>query len=216
MPATLLPITVGVQQGIEKARNGKHGPPTVRSTTLKKLRITGPAGVNYRLGDPMLVHDGSTLLCTVDPVPVSQSGTEIRVEHFTPSLGEFEQSRHLGRLVFLEICAFVVERFHQVQAVSFAFSRPVTLLAGGSRHAADRAEIMHRIGIDNVQVAPRPSATPGHFVVTGVWIYSERNMLALNEVLGELRELYRDRPIGTDPKGGIGVLQRIASRWRKP
>ncbi|MDM0076032.1 hypothetical protein QTH90_16625 [Variovorax sp. J2P1-59] len=182
---------------------------------LKKLRITGPHGVKYKLGDPMLVHDGTELLCTLDPVPVSPSGSEIRVEHFTPSLGEVEEGRHLGRLVFLEICAFVVEHFHQVQAVSFAFSRPVELLAGGSQHAADRAEIMHRIGIDNVRVAPVPSAIPGHFVVTGVWIYSERNMAALNEVLGELRELYRDRPIGTDPKGGVGVLKRIASRWRK-
>jgi len=182
----------------------------------RKLRITGPGGATYRLGDPMLVHDGEVLVCTLDPVPVSSTGSEIRVEHFTPSLGGLQEARHLGRLVFLEICAFVVERFEQVQAVSFAFSRPVTMLAGATQHSADRAEIMHRIGIENVQVAPQPSSVPGHFVVTGVWLYTERNLAALNEVLGELRALYCDRPIGSDPQGGAGVIRRLIAGWRAP
>ncbi|MDN8616040.1 hypothetical protein [Variovorax ginsengisoli] len=162
----------------------------------------------------MLVHDGDLLVCTLDPVPVSPTGSEIRVEHFTPPLSGLEEARHLGRLVFLEICAFVVEHFEQVQAVSFAFPRPVTMLAGATQHSADRAEIMHRIGIENVQVAPKPSTVPGHFVVTGVWLYTERNLAALNEVLGELRALYRDRPIGSDPKGGAGVIRRLIAGWR--
>jgi len=182
--------------------------------TLKKFRITAPGGARYRLGDPMLVHDGDLLLCTLDPVPVNDCATAIHVKHFTPPLSDLEEDRHLGRLVFLEICAFIVEQFDQIQAVSFAFSRPVTLLAGGAQQAADRAEIMHRIGIANVQVAPKPAATPGHFVVTGVWRYSDRNLTALNEVLEALRALYRDRPIGTYPKGVAGVLKRLVSRWR--
>jgi hypothetical protein len=164
----------------------------------------------------MLVHNGAGLLCTLDPVPVSPSGTEIHVEHFTPPLDDVEESRHLGRLVFLEICAFVVEHFDRVQAVSFAFSRPAALLVRSSQQAADRAEIMHRIGVENVQVAPKPAASPGHFVVTGNWLYSERNLAALNEVLDELRAMYRDgRPIGSDPKGVAAVLTRLASRWRR-
>lgn len=180
--------------------------------TLKKLRITGPGGVMYRVGDPMLVHDGDVLLCTVDPVLVSPLGDEILVEHFTPPLFGLEESRHLGRLIFLEICAFVAENVREVQAVTFAFARPARLLSNSS---ADRAETMHRIGIENVQVSPRPAATAGHFVVTGTWHYSERNLAALNEVLGELRALYRDRPIGTDPKGGARVIERLVARWRK-
>ena len=162
----------------------------------------------------MLVHDGEALVCTLDPVPVSPSGNEIRIEHFSPPLSGLEEARHLSRLVFLEVCAYVAENFEQIQAVTFAFSRPRSLLAGGAQDAADRAEIMHRIGIDNVQVAPVPSATPGHFIVTGVWIYSERNLAALNEVLCELRALYRDRPMGTDPNGGAGVVRRLLARWR--
>jgi hypothetical protein len=73
---------------------------------------------------------------------------------------------------------------------------------------------MHRIGIENVQVAPQPSSVPGHFVVTGVWLYTERNLAALNEVLGELRALYCDRPIGSDPQGGAGVIRRLIAGWR--
>ncbi|NDZ17112.1 hypothetical protein [Variovorax sp. WS11] len=100
--------------------------------------------------------------------------------------------------------------------MSFAFSRPVALLVGASQQAADRAEIMHRIGVENVQVAPRAAANPAQFVVTGVWLYSERNLAALNEVLDELRALYRHRPIGSDPKGIAAALERLASRWRRP
>lgn len=162
----------------------------------------------------MLVHDGEILICTLDPVPVSPSGDLIRIEHFSPSASGLEEARHLSRLVFLEICAFVAERFDQIQAVSFAFSRPLSLLTGATQDVADRTEIMLRIGIDDVQVSPMPSETPGHFVVTGVWVYSQRNLAALNEVLDELRYLYRDRPIGTDPKGGAGIVRRLLERWR--
>lgn len=125
-----------------------------------------------------------------------------------------EEARDLSRLVFLEICALIAENFDQIQSVSFAFSPPRSLVAGAAQDAADRAEIMHRIGIENVQVAPIPSPTPGHFIVTGVWIYSERNLAALSEVLCELRAFYRDRAIGTDPKGGAGVVRRLLARWR--
>jgi hypothetical protein len=160
----------------------------------------------------MLVFDGDVLVCTVDPVPVSPSGDEILVEHFTPPMVGLEESRHLGRLIFLEICAFVAENIHEVRAVTFAFSRPARLLSNPS---ADRVETMHRIGIENVQVSPKPSALPGHFVVSGTWHYSERNLAALNEVLAELRGLYRDRPVGTDPEGGARAIKRLVARWRK-
>ena len=162
----------------------------------------------------MLVHDAKVLICTLDQVPVSPSGDELRIELLCPSMGEFEDSRHRSRLVFLEICAFVAEQFEQIQAVTFAFSRPLSLLGSGSQDAADRAEIMHRIGINNVRVVPMPSPTTGHFMVTGVWVYSDRNLAALNEVLHELRSLYQDRPMGSDPQGGTGVVRRLLVRWR--
>ncbi|PSL81276.1 hypothetical protein C7T35_28050 [Variovorax sp. WS11] len=76
--------------------------PRAPEKNLRKLRITGPERATYRQGDPIHVHDGAVLLCTLDPVPVSPCGTEIHVEHYTPPLGDLEESRHLGRLVFLE------------------------------------------------------------------------------------------------------------------
>lgn len=161
----------------------------------------------------MHVHDGEVLVCTLDPVPVSPSGDEIRIEHTSPASNGLSEAHHLSRLVFLEICAFVAENFDQVQAVSFAFSRPLSILAGGAQDAADRAEVMHRIGVEDVQVAPKPSSFPGHFIVTGVWVYSERNLAALNEVLHELRGLYQHRPVGTDPQGGAAAVRRLLLRW---
>lgn len=162
----------------------------------------------------MLVFDADEFLCALDPVPLCPAGDEIRVEHFSPPLSDVEAKRHLGRLVFLEICAFVVDNFEQVQAVIFAFARSRALLLKGAQEVAERAEIMHRIGIENVEVAPQSSAIPGHFVVSGVWQYSERNLAALHEVLAELRAVYQNRPIGTDPKGAASAVRRLIGRWK--
>lgn len=155
----------------------------------------------------MLVFERDVLVCTVDPVPVSPSGDEILIEHFTPSLGGLEESHHPGWLIFLEICAFVAENIHDVRAVTFAFSRPARPIDS----SVDRVETMHRIGIENVQISPRPSAFPGHFVASGTWHYSARNLAALNEVLEELRGLYRKRPVATDPKAGAGAIKRLVA-----
>jgi hypothetical protein len=88
------------------------------------------------------------------------------------------------------------------------------LLSRGAQDAAQRVELMHRIGIEDVQVAPLASPSPGHFVVTGVWVYTEKNLASLNEVLAELRALYHDRLIGTDPKGATSVVGRLLARWK--
>lgn len=183
--------------------------------TFKKLRITGPETAPYQLGQSMLVYDAGVLLGTLDPVPVSNSGTVIHVEHFTPTRVVREEQRHVGRLVFLEICAFISENFHQVQAISFAFARDVNVLGGGPQQAIARTELMDRIGAMNVQVTPKANASPGHFVVSGVWAYSESNLAALNLVLEEQRRLYRERPIaaGAGDKAGVrAALLRLISR----
>ncbi|MDN8614315.1 hypothetical protein [Variovorax ginsengisoli] len=183
--------------------------------TFKKLRITGPGAAPYQLGQPMHVYDANVLLGTLDPVPVSNGGTEIHIEHFQPTRVVRDEQRHVGRLVFLEICAFVSEHFHQVQAISFAFTRDVSILGGGVQQAAARIETMDRIGAINVQIRPKADALPGQFVVTGVWAYSESSMAALRVVLEEQRALYRDRPmaIGVADKPGVrAALRRLISR----
>lgn len=186
--------------------------------TFKKLRITGPGAVPYQLGEPMHVYDASVLLGTLDPVPVGSSGTEIHIEHFQPTRVVRDEQRHVGRLVFLEICAFISEHFHQVQAISFAFTREVSLLGGGVQQAASRVETMDRIGAINVQIRPKADAVPGQFVVSGIWAYSESSMTALRVVLEEQRALYRARPISvgvSDKSGGVrAALRRLISRRR--
>lgn len=186
--------------------------------TFKKLRITGPGAAPYQLGQPMYVYDASVLLGTLDPVPVGNAGTEIHIEHFTPTRVVHEERRHLGRLVFLEICAFISEHFHQVQAISFAFSREVSVLGGGVQQAAARVETMDRIGAMNVQIRPLADALPGQFIVSGVWAYSESSIEALRVVLEEQRALYRERPIsiGVADKPGVrAALRRLISGRRK-
>lgn len=183
--------------------------------TFKKLRITGPGAAPYQLGQPMHVYDANVLLGTLDPVPVSNSGTEIHIEHFQPTRVVRDEQRHVGRLVFVEICAFVSEHFHQVQVISFAFTRDVNLMGGGVQQAASRVETMDRIGAINVQIRPKADALPGQFVVSGEWAYSESSIAALRVVLEEQRALYRARPIsiGVADKPGVrAALRRLISR----
>ncbi|MDM0014397.1 hypothetical protein QTH87_18295 [Variovorax sp. J22P168] len=186
--------------------------------TFKKLRITGPGAVPYQLGMPMHVHDANVLLGTLDPVPVSNSGTQIHVQHFVPTRVVREERRHVGRLVFLEICDFISENFHQVQAISFAFTREINILGGGVEQAASRLDTMERIGAIDVQIHPKPDALPGHFIVSGVWAYSEASLAALRIVLEEQRALYRQAPIavGVADKPGVrAALRRLVSRRGK-
>jgi hypothetical protein len=174
-----------------------------------KLRITGPGGAPYVLDQPMFVYERESLLATLEPVPLLRNGTEIHVESFNPTRLVREDHRHVGRLIFLEICAFISEKFPQIQAINFALSRQVDVLGGGAEQASARAQAMERVGAVNVQVRPKPNALPGHFVVSGVWAYSEQNLANLKAVLEEERALYRRRPIGSPAPEKSKVLAAV-------
>ena len=181
--------------------------------TPRRIRITGPEGSLYRLGDPINVYDADTCLGRLDPVPVSVDGSEVHLEHFHPTEVVRGAQIHVGRLIFLEICEFLSEHFHQVQAVSFAFTRRVDILGGGLEQASARAETMTRIGAVNVQVAP--NALHGHFVVSGVWLYNTRNLESLRVVLAEERLRYEEWAAQSQAMAGsglLGALQRLLSR----
>lgn len=173
------------------------------------IRITGPASAPYTLGQPIHVHDQDRHLATLDPVPLLRNGTEIHIEAFQPSRAVREERRHVGRLIFLEICAFIAENFPQVQAISFSFSRQVDVLGGGEEQAVSRSETMSRIGALDVHITPKANAQPGHFVVSGVWVYSEPNHAALKAVLEEERAIYREWPIGSHRRAHRGVVARL-------
>lgn len=160
------------------------------------LTITGTDGAPYALGQPLWVYAGSALLARLDPVPLLRNGTELHIEAFDPSRVVREETRHLGRLIFLEICAFISQNFQQVQAISFALSRQIDSMGSGAQVAAARSDTMTRIGAVDVRMTPRYDGKPGHFVVSGLWIYSERTYAALMSVLEEERAQYRQQPIG--------------------
>lgn len=174
-----------------------------------KLEIKGPSRSPYVLGQPMYVYDGKQLLATLDPVPLRNNGTELHVEAFNPARAVREERRHVGRLIFLEICKHIADHFPQIQAISFMFSRQVDVLGGGEQQAAARSETMSRIGALDVRITPKANAHPGHFVVSGVWAYSERNYAALKLVLEEERAHYHARPIGTVKRKPSGVVDRL-------
>lgn len=173
------------------------------------LTIKGPEAAPYALGQPMWVYAGELLLARLDPVPLLRNGTELHIEAFEPTRVVREEHRHVGRLIFLEICAFVAQNFQQIQAISFVLSRQVDLLGGGAEQAAARSETMSRIGALDVRITPKSDAKPGHFVVSGVWIYNERAYAALMTVLEEERANYRDRTIGTRASEPVGVVARL-------
>lgn len=168
---------------------------------LRRLQITGPSGSPYRLGEAMHIHDGEALLGTLDSVPVSSDGSEVHIEHFRPADAVSDAQIHIGRLIFLEICHFLVERFHQVHTVSFAFTRRVDILGGGSQQAAARAETMARIGAVDVTITP--NAVAGHFVVAGRWHYNRENLQALGVVLVEERLRYTKWVSKAQPARGV-------------
>ena len=178
------------------------------------LKITGPEGTSYTLGQPIWVYAGDTLLARLDPVPLLKSGTELHIEAFDPTRVVRDEGRHVGRLIFLEICAFISQNFQQIQAISFVLSRQIALMGGGAQLAAARSETMSRIGAVDVRMTPKSDAKPGHFVVSGIWIYSERTYAALLSVLEEERTSYRERAIGAragEPTGVIARLRHLVS-----
>lgn len=157
-----------------------------------KIKITGPQEAPFRLGGPMFVFEAKTLLGTLDPVLVLKDGTEIHIEAFVPTPVVLNERRHVGRLLFFEICAHITENFPQVQAISFAFPRPINALGRPAEQAASRTTAMERIGAVNITVTP---VTLGAHVVSGIWPYSASNHAALLAALEEQRALYRDKPI---------------------
>jgi len=184
------------------------------SLTPEKLKIAGPEGAPYALGLPIWVYCGDLLLARLDPVPLLNAGTELHIEAFAPTRAVREERRHVGRLIFLEICAFISENFPQIQAISFALSRQIDQLGGGAELAASRSETMTRIGAVDVRMVPKSDTRPGHFVVSGSWIYSERAYASLMAVLEEERRHYGERPIGSrvaEPRSVVARLRHLMS-----
>lgn len=171
-----------------------------------EIRITGAHEASYQLGEPMFVYEANALLGILDPVPVMNDGTRLHIEAFSPTQVVLDEQRHIGRLIFFEICAFVSEQFPQIQAISFSFARPIASLGGPAQQAAARAHALERIGVEDLQIVPM---TSGLHVVSGTWPYSSRNYAALSVALEEQRAIYRAEPISRRVRRSGGIASAI-------
>jgi hypothetical protein len=150
-------------------------------------------------------------LAILDPVHVLNDGTHVHIEPFTPTQVILDERRHVGRLIFFEICAFIAEHFPQVLAISFAFARPIETLGGPAQQAGSRAAALERIGVEDVRITP---VTSGAHVVSGTWAYNERNLAALQLALAEQRAIFAADPIAGDEGGITAAFLRLIARRR--
>ena len=159
--------------------------------TRAKLRITGPHSSPYVLGEPMYLYDGSLHIATLDPVPVNREGTEVRIEHFTPTTVVTQRKLEISKLALVEMVYFIAENFTSVQASSLSLSRQVEGYGDGMRLAGARSAFLQSLGASHIVIAPKPNAEHmGHFIVSGLWEYNPVNLEALASVLRHERETY--------------------------
>jgi hypothetical protein len=139
----------------------------------------------------MLLYDGSTHIGTLDPMPVNREGTEVHIEHFTPTSVVSQQKLEISKLALVEMVMFVAENFTAVQAISLSLSRQIEGYGDGMRLAGARSAFLQSIGASHILITPKPDAEHmGHFVVAGLWEYNPANLAALASVLAAEREAY--------------------------
>lgn len=159
--------------------------------TRAKLRITGPHSSPYVLGEPMYLYDGSLHIATLDPVPVNREGTEVHIEHFSPTATVTQQKLEISKLALVEMVYFIAENFTSVQAISLSLSRQVEGYGDGMRLAGARSAFLQSLGASHIVIAPKPNAEHmGHFIVSGLWEYNPVNLEALISVLQRERDTY--------------------------
>lgn len=155
--------------------------------SIHRLHFTGPDLGPCVLGQPMLAHYGDTHIGTLDPVPVSRGGTQMRIEHFKPA--GTEASRHLhkakiGRVLLPMLVAFIAEHFSSITLVQISLARDIEGYGEGFRLAAERAAVLQAMGAGRILITPMPDTLRmGHFVVAGVWEYKQANLAALAATL---------------------------------
>lgn len=186
--------------------------------SLGKLRISGPNGP-YRLGEPILIHDQTLFLGTIEPPEVSRNGTHVHFGRFSPSPLVSDGQRQFAPLMLVEVITFIAEHFPNIETIRFTLTRQVEMHGDGLKVALARLALLERIGAANLQMTPRPdSAIPGNFVVQGVWEYNSPNLAAVAAELIEQRSVYfqeRTLPQVRQPTAIGRWLERLWRRWRQ-
>jgi len=155
--------------------------------SIHSLHFTGPDLGPCVLGQPMLAHYGETHIGTLDPVPVSRGGTEIRIEHFKPADSDASRRLHkakIGRVLLPRLVAFIAEHFSSITLIQISLARDIGGYVEGFRLAAERTAVLQAMGAEGILITPKPATQHmGHFVVAGVWEYKQANLAALAATL---------------------------------
>lgn len=180
-----------------------------RQAPVRTLFISGPNG-DYRLGEPMMIHDLKLLLGTIAAPVFSRDRAIVHLGRFSPSPAVcVEQERRFAPLLLVEALMFIAQKFRDVGTVHFTLEPPVEMRDGEAAGALSRLALLERTGATQLQMLPCPaSALLGSFVVRGSWNYSGFNLAALAAELFEQRSIYsrmRDAP-------AVGQA-KSAGRW---
>lgn len=183
------------------------------------LRVTGPEGRRYRLGDAMHLYDGETYFGDVESVRVSLGGHEVELENFRYANMPLHHRAQVGRLVLAEVLEFIFGTFTTVQAVRVTLSSNIELFRGeGIELARIRADLLQSAGCEHVTTVPKPHARyVGHFAVSAIWTYSSLSVAALQSVLRAERAAYCRREEeasarDAEDSGLSKVLRRLVGR----
>src|SRR4051812_25781316 len=95
------------------------------SGDVEGLRLTGPSGQTYMLGDPIEVFDGETLIGREQSVRLSPDGAEVRIENFMTADFQGFRIGALPKLVLAEVVHFIAGCSPSIHTIGIEFSRAI-------------------------------------------------------------------------------------------
>ncbi|MDL9999429.1 hypothetical protein QTI24_12490 [Variovorax sp. J22P240] len=190
--------------------------------SITALRFTGPDSAPCVLGAPIFAYYGEIHVGTLDPVPVSRGGTEVRIQHYTPSseaCSHALQKLRIGRVLLLELVAFIATHFSSVSVISFVLNRDIEGYGNGIRLAGSRSALLQSIGAEHIVITPKPKGErAGHFAVAAFWQYNVANLSALNAATQAEWAAFRERETaalpGKAPRANAWLRRFLSHRAR--
>jgi len=190
--------------------------------SINALRFTGPDSAPCVLGAPIFAYYGDIHVGTLDPVPVSRGGTEVRIQHYTPSpeaCSQALQKLRIGRVLLLELVAFMATHFSSVSVISFILNRDIEGYGNGIRLAGSRSALLQSIGAEHIVITPKPKGErAGHFVVAAFWQYNMANLTALHAATQAEWAAFMEReaaaPLGKPPRANAWLRRFLLQRAR--
>jgi hypothetical protein len=129
------------------------------------------------------------------------------------------QKLRLGRVVLLELVAYIATHFSTVSVVSFILNRDIEGYGNGIRLAGSRSALLQSIGAEHIVITPKPKGErAGHFVVAAFWQYNAANLASLHEAIQAEWTGFREREaaalLGQGPRSNSWLRRFLAGRSR--